>query len=98
MKVGSRAPPLSFRIHHSKFDISLATFLQFDPFPYHAPMPDDRPLRILHLTGESDAGGLSQYLFNLCTEMHARGHQVAIAGQRGFWHHLFKTAPWPWID
>src|SRR5205085_8532628 len=30
--------------------------------------------------------------------MHARGHQVAVAGQRGAWHWLFESAPFPWID
>jgi glycosyltransferase involved in cell wall biosynthesis len=65
-------------------------------------MPDKTdnspPLRVLHLTAGSDAGGLSRYIFDLCFAMHARGHQVAVAGERGAWHWLFDTAPFPWID
>src|SRR4051812_43549571 len=56
------------------------------------------PLRILHLTAGSDAGGLSRYIYDLCDAMHARGHEVAVAGERGAWHWLFEKAPWPWID
>jgi glycosyltransferase involved in cell wall biosynthesis len=65
-------------------------------------MPDktdnSAPLRVLHLTAGSDAGGLSRYIFDLCFAMHAKGHHVAVAGQRGAWHWLFGTAPFPWID
>ena len=65
-------------------------------------MPDTTdnlaPLRILHLTAGSDAGGLSRYIFDLSFAMHAKGHKVAVAGQRGAWHWLFDTAPFPWID
>jgi glycosyltransferase involved in cell wall biosynthesis len=56
------------------------------------------PLRILHLTSGSDAGGVSRYLYDLCLAMHQAGHQVAVAGARGAWHELFQNAPWPWID
>ncbi len=56
------------------------------------------PLRILHLTAGSDAGGLSRYIYDLCLAMQSAGHQVAVAGQRGDWHHLFESAPFPWID
>jgi len=55
-------------------------------------------LRILHLTHGSDAGGLSRYIFDLCSAMHADGHQVTVAGERGAWHSLFENAPWPWIE
>ena len=55
-------------------------------------------MRILHLTSGSDAGGVSRYLFDLCSAMQAAGHQVAIAGQKGSWHEMFRTAPWPWIE
>jgi putative colanic acid biosynthesis acetyltransferase WcaF len=58
----------------------------------------NRPLRILHLLTCSDAGGLSRYVFDLCTALHAQGHEVAVAGARGPWHWLFEDAPWPWID
>jgi glycosyltransferase involved in cell wall biosynthesis len=58
----------------------------------------ERPLRILHLTAGSDAGGLSRYIFDLCSAMQARGHDVAVAGQRGAWHWLFEKAAFPWID
>jgi glycosyltransferase involved in cell wall biosynthesis len=63
-------------------------------------MSRERPLRILHLTAGSDAGGLSRYIYDLSTAMLARdaGHQVAVAGQRGAWHWLFEQAPFPWID
>jgi glycosyltransferase involved in cell wall biosynthesis len=62
------------------------------------PPATDRPLRILHLTAGSDAGGLSRYIFDMCFAMHALGHQVAVAGQHGAWHWLFETAPFPWIE
>jgi len=55
-------------------------------------------LRILHMTAGSDAGGLSRYIYDLCAAMHARGHEVAVAGERGAWHSLFEHAPWPWIE
>lgn len=55
-------------------------------------------MRVLHLTAGSDAGGLSRYIFDLCSAMHARGDSVAVAGERGAWHWLFEKAPWPWID
>jgi glycosyltransferase involved in cell wall biosynthesis len=55
-------------------------------------------MRILHLTAGSDAGGVSRYLFDLCSAMHAGGHEVAIAGERGAWHEMFAKAPWPWIE
>jgi len=58
----------------------------------------DRPLRILHLTAGSDAGGLSTYIFRLCDAMHRQGHRVAVAGERGAWHWLFENAPFPWIE
>jgi glycosyltransferase involved in cell wall biosynthesis len=56
------------------------------------------PLRVLHLTAGSDAGGLSRYIHELCSAMHAQGHSVAVAGERGVWHSLFENAPWPWVD
>jgi len=58
----------------------------------------EHPLRILHLTAGSDAGGLSRYIFDLSKAMHTAGHQVAVAGERGAWHWLFEKAPFPWID
>jgi glycosyltransferase involved in cell wall biosynthesis len=62
------------------------------------PMTEDRPLRILHLTSASHTGGVSRYLFDLCSAMHATGHQVAIAGEKSDWHDLFESAPFPWIE
>ncbi len=61
-------------------------------------MGEGAPLRILHLTAGSDAGGLSRYIADMCRAMHDRGHWVAVAGERGFSHDLFEHAPWPWID
>jgi len=58
----------------------------------------DRPIRVLHVTAGSDAGGVSRYLFDLCGELVQRGHEVVIAGQRGAWHNLFEDAPWRWVD
>src|SRR5579872_3759766 len=55
-------------------------------------------MRILHLTAGSDAGGVSRYIFDLCTAMQAAGHEVAVAGERGRWHEKFAAAPWPWIE
>ena len=60
--------------------------------------PDPRPLRILHLTSGSDAGGLSRYLLNLCAALRDRGHEATIAGERGAWHDLFEQAKLPWVD
>lgn len=57
-----------------------------------------RPLRILHLTAGSDAGGLSRYIHDLCQATVGAGHEVAVAGERGAWHWLFEHVPWPWID
>ncbi|MEA2735668.1 MAG: hypothetical protein QOE14_2119, partial [Humisphaera sp.] len=59
--------------------------------------PPDR-LSILHLLAGSDAGGLSRYVFDLCSALHAQGHRVAVAGERGAWHWLFERAPFPWIE
>jgi glycosyltransferase involved in cell wall biosynthesis len=59
---------------------------------------NDRPLRILHLTAASDAGGLSRYLLDLCKGLSERGHEVILAGERGAWHDRFETAGWKWID
>ncbi|MGA2230524.1 MAG: glycosyltransferase family 4 protein [Tepidisphaeraceae bacterium] len=61
-------------------------------------MDPAKPLRILHLTAASEAGGLSRYILDLCQGLHDRGHQVAVAGGRGAWHEKFAQAPWPWID
>ncbi len=61
-------------------------------------MSTDPPLRILHLTAGSDAGGVSRYLFDLCSAMHAQGHDLRIAGEHGAWRRLFDNAPWPWIE
>lgn len=61
-------------------------------------MAQAAPLRILHLTSGSDAGGVSRYIYDLCLAMHQAGHQVAVAGSQGAWHDLFRAAPWPWID
>jgi putative colanic acid biosynthesis acetyltransferase WcaF len=58
----------------------------------------ERPLRVLHLLSLSDAGGLSRYVFDLCSAMYPMGHEVAVAGMRGPWHWLFEESPWPWID
>ncbi len=58
----------------------------------------DRPLRILHLTSGSDAGGISRYLYEMCTALHERGHSVSVAGARGAWHSVFTGAPWPWLE
>ncbi len=56
------------------------------------------PLRVLHLTAGSDAGGLSRYILDLGTAMTAAGHTVAVAGERGAWHDLFAKSSLPWID
>jgi glycosyltransferase involved in cell wall biosynthesis len=58
----------------------------------------DSPLRILHLTAASDAGGISRYLLDLCTAMRALGHDITIAGQRGAWHGRFEAAGFRWIE
>jgi glycosyltransferase involved in cell wall biosynthesis len=63
-------------------------------------MPSDlaeRPLRILHVTMAFDAGGLSRYIFDLSSAMHAQGHQIAVAGDHGAWDWLYETAPFQLI-
>ena len=55
-------------------------------------------LSVLHLLAGSDAGGLSRYVFDVCSALHAQGHHVAVAGERGAWHWLFEKAPFPWIE
>lgn len=57
-----------------------------------------KPLRILHLTAGSDAGGLSRYIFDLSMAMIAQGHDISVAGERGAWHWLFENSPIPWIE
>ncbi len=64
--------------------------------PGNAERPDR--LSILHLLAGSDPGGLSRYVFDLCSALHAQGHRVAVAGERGAWHWLFENAPFPWIE
>ena len=58
----------------------------------------NRPLSILHLTAGSDAGGLRRYIYDLSIAMIARGHKVAVAGERGAWHGMFERTDFPWID
>jgi len=57
-----------------------------------------KPLRILHLTAGSDAGGISRYLHESSRAMAALGHEVLIAGERGAWHGLFESAQSQWIE
>ncbi|MGF1635267.1 MAG: glycosyltransferase family 4 protein [Phycisphaerae bacterium] len=54
------------------------------------------PLRILHLTHASDAGGLSRYILDLSLACRARGLDVAVAGDRGAWHDRFEAAGLPY--
>ena len=56
------------------------------------------PIRVLHLTAGSDAGGLSRYIIDLGTALATEGHTVSVAGQRGPWHDLFAASPLAWID
>jgi len=61
-------------------------------------MSNPSPLRILHLTAASEAGGLSRYLLDLSQRMHELGHTILIAGARGSWHERFAALPAQWID
>src|SRR4051812_2806682 len=56
------------------------------------------PLRILHLTLGADAGGLSKYVVDLGTAMHAQGHQVVVAGDAGAWQWAFDQSPLKYIQ
>jgi glycosyltransferase involved in cell wall biosynthesis len=58
----------------------------------------DRPLRILHLTAHTEAGGLSRYIHDLALAMHHQGHDIRVAGNRGQWHRLFENASFPFIE
>jgi L-malate glycosyltransferase len=60
------------------------------------PLPD-APLRILHLTRLADSGGLSRYLLDLCTALHAQGHNITVAGDVGPMQSEFDAAPFPFI-
>ena len=55
-------------------------------------------MRILHLTAHSEPGGLSRYIHDLALAMHKEGHDVRVAGNRGGWHWLFESAPFPFIE
>lgn len=52
-----------------------------------------QPFRILHLFLASDAGGLSRYILNLGTAMHALGHDIHVAGDTGVWQKYFDESP-----
>ncbi len=70
-------------------------------------MPDDamessassarQPLRVLHLTLASDAGGLTRYIVTLGTAMTAAGHEITAAGDVGVWQHEFDAAPFSYL-
>jgi glycosyltransferase involved in cell wall biosynthesis len=55
-------------------------------------------LRILHLLAHTEAGGLSRYVHDLASAMHAQGHEVCVAANRGAWHWLFERSPFPFIE
>lgn len=46
----------------------------------------------------SEPGGLSRYIYDLSMAMHALGHEVRVAGNRGTGHRLFEGAPFPFIE
>jgi len=50
-----------------------------------------QPLRILHLTYASDAGGLSRYVIDLAGASRAAGHHVEVAGDVGVWQDQFDS-------
>jgi glycosyltransferase involved in cell wall biosynthesis len=58
----------------------------------------DRPLRILHLTLGADAGGLSKYIVDIGTAMHAQGHEIVVAGDTGAWQWAFDRSPLKFIQ
>jgi glycosyltransferase involved in cell wall biosynthesis len=57
----------------------------------------ESPLRILHLTRLADSGGLSRYLLDLCTALHAQGHRITVAGDVGPMQAEFDAAPFSYI-
>ena len=57
-----------------------------------------QPIRVMHLTAGSDAGGVSRYIFDLCQALVDLGHEPVVSGEKGVWHDLFEGAPWPWIE
>lgn len=61
-------------------------------------MPDDRPLRILHLMLATDPGGLSRYVIDLSRALAARGHETIVAADAGPDRHRFLDQPLRLID
>ena len=55
-------------------------------------------MRILHLTLGADAGGLSKYIVDLGTAMHAQGHEIVVAGDTGAWQWAFDRSPLKYIQ
>ncbi len=50
-----------------------------------------QPLRILHLTYASDAGGLSRHVIDLARASRVAGHHVEFAGDVGVWQDQFDA-------
>lgn len=57
----------------------------------------DRPLRILHLSLATDAGGLSRYITDLSNAMAAQGHEIIVAADRGEWQRRFENQKFKFI-
>jgi glycosyltransferase involved in cell wall biosynthesis len=61
-------------------------------------MSTDRPLRILHLSLATDAGGLSRYIIDLSNAMAAQGHEIIVAADRGEWQARFENQKFKFIQ
>jgi glycosyltransferase involved in cell wall biosynthesis len=61
------------------------------------PSTEATPLRVLHLTAGSYAGGLTGYLRDLSLAMQRHGHTVVLAGQRKEWHATIEQSGLHWI-
>lgn len=57
----------------------------------------ERPLRILHLSLATDAGGLSRYIIDLSNAMAAQGHEIMVAADRGDWQPRFENQKFRFI-
>ena len=57
---------------------------------------ESRPLRVLHLLGSSEPGGVTRYVHDLSVALRDAGATVRLAGEHGDWHAMFERARLTW--